>query len=446
MLRISRVLVYIMVLLPCMTRSFLATNGLRRIQHRASRLAPIRSVEPKQELIIGTSRTADSERVEALISCRKGLHKCNTDDRRMAPGKIMWAAFRNGIQLDGIELEDQYLGSVKSSASDTVKAWQKTINSRQDSHGVLPSGEYKMELDVSIRAVQRAAFVIRSLQRILLDPAAEHLIKGVLRSTSYAVSANKTDKTPVTVADFAVQALVIDALSTAFPGDLFIAEEDSALVRADPAICEAVLMIMRAATGVVWTSEKLYAVLDRGSYGTEPASATTAPASSSATVKQRIWVLDPIDGTKGFMRGEHCCTGLGLLVDGVAQLSVLGCPNLNLLRLLQGSSYDDKDITYIDPPVSLHGNQPQYPTVFHPHSGSLYFAVTNQGAFARSLSMPLGAAFEVTTSAVADSSQAKLCESAEAMFGDREVAARTAEHLGVKNDYLRIDGKRMEYY
>jgi len=374
---------------------------------------------------------------------------CSTDDRRLSQANVMWTAFRNGIQLDGTELEDQYLGSVQSSVSDTVAAWERAIISRQILHHVQPSTGYKVELDVSIRAVQQAAFVIRSLQRILLDPAEEHPIKHALRSTSDSVSSSKTDKTPVTVADFAVQALIIDALSTSFPGDLFIAEEDSAHVRDDPAICEAVLLVLRAATGTEWTSEKLYAVLDKGSFGTKPTNAASPPSSSTSTTKQRVWVLDPIDGTKGFMRGEHCCTGLGLLVDGVVQMSVLGCPNLNLLRLLQGSSYDDKEITYIDPPLSLslRGNQPHLPahtnipTVFHPHSGSVYFAVTNQGAFARSLCMPFGAAFEVTTSATTDGSKARLCESAEAMFGDREVTTRTAERLGVKNEYLRIDGK-----
>lgn len=31
---------------------------------------------------------------------------------------------------------------------------------------------------------------------------------------------------------------------------------------------------------------------------------------------ERVWVLDPVDGTKGFMRGEHYCIALALLVKG----------------------------------------------------------------------------------------------------------------------------------
>lgn len=41
-----------------------------------------------------------------------------------------------------------------------------------------------------------------------------------------------------------------------------------------------------------------------------------------------MWVLDPIDGTKGFLRGEQYAVCLALVIDGVAQLGVLGCPNL----------------------------------------------------------------------------------------------------------------------
>lgn len=39
-------------------------------------------------------------------------------------------------------------------------------------------------------------------------------------------------------------------------------------------------------------------------------------------------MLDPIDGTKGFLRGEQYAVCLALVVDGVVQLGVLGCPNL----------------------------------------------------------------------------------------------------------------------
>jgi len=43
----------------------------------------------------------------------------------------------------------------------------------------------------------------------------------------------------------------------------------------------------------------------------------------------RMWTLDPIDGTKGFLRGEQYAVCLALIVDAKVQLGVIGCPNLS---------------------------------------------------------------------------------------------------------------------
>lgn len=40
------------------------------------------------------------------------------------------------------------------------------------------------------------------------------------------------------------------------------------------------------------------------------------------------WTLDPIDGTKGFLRGGQYAVCLALIVDGKVVLGVIGCPNL----------------------------------------------------------------------------------------------------------------------
>jgi 3'(2'), 5'-bisphosphate nucleotidase len=41
-----------------------------------------------------------------------------------------------------------------------------------------------------------------------------------------------------------------------------------------------------------------------------------------------MWTLDPIDGTKGFLRGEQYAVCLALIVDAQVELGVIGCPNL----------------------------------------------------------------------------------------------------------------------
>ncbi|WZZ11261.1 hypothetical protein YC2023_097182 [Brassica napus] len=56
---------------------------------------------------------------------------------------------------------------------------------------------------------------------------------------------------------------------------------------------------------------------------------------STGGPKGRHWVLDPVDGTLGFVRGDQYAVALALIEDGKVLLGVLGCPNYS-------SSYKEK--------------------------------------------------------------------------------------------------------
>ena len=60
--------------------------------------------------------------------------------------------------------------------------------------------------------------------------------------------------------------------------------------------------------------EDIHSTIDKGSYDGGP--------------NGRFWTLDPIDGTKGFLRGEQYAVALALIEDGEVVLGILGCPNL----------------------------------------------------------------------------------------------------------------------
>ena len=49
-----------------------------------------------------------------------------------------------------------------------------------------------------------------------------------------------------------------------------------------------------------------------------------------------FWVLDPIDGTKGFLRKEQYAICLCMVKDGTIMASALGCPNLPVPSPLAG--------------------------------------------------------------------------------------------------------------
>ena len=92
-----------------------------------------------------------------------------------------------------------------------------------------------------------------------------------------------------------------------------------------------------------------------------------------STVNEKVWILDPVDGTKGFMRGQHFCVALALVDRGLPRLSTMGCPNLNLYRVLQGESYDDRNIDYVDPfLLPADGGNVQQPNPLHTYIHTLY--------------------------------------------------------------------------
>jgi Inositol monophosphatase family len=100
--------------------------------------------------------------------------------------------------------------------------------------------------------------------------------------------------------------------------------------RVTKAIREGVLDALRAASDIAWTDELLYHTVDKGTsfltcssdnVSLRHFSLSTYLSLSLASgtfdgTAERVWVLDPVDGTKGFMRGEHYCIALALLSGG----------------------------------------------------------------------------------------------------------------------------------
>ncbi len=70
------------------------------------------------------------------------------------------------------------------------------------------------EVAFALQSVRKASLLVRQVQANLVTPAL-----------------TKADRSPVTVADFASQAVVSQALASVFPDDPLVAEEDSAGLR-----------------------------------------------------------------------------------------------------------------------------------------------------------------------------------------------------------------------
>src|SRR5262249_23759150 len=119
---------------------------------------------------------------------------------------------------------------------------------------------------------------------------------------------------PVTVADFGSQALVGRALGESFPDDPLIAEEDASELR------------QGASTGLL--AEVVAQVRAFRPEADAAAVCRWIDHGGAAAFAERFWTLDPIDGTKGFLRNEQYAVALALVVGGQVVVGALACPNL----------------------------------------------------------------------------------------------------------------------
>lgn len=237
---------------------------------------------------------------------------------------------------------------------------------------------FDKELAVGLDAVRQASVICRKVQREIAGSSLE-----------------KDDRSPVTIADFASQAIVCRILNDAYPADPIIGEETAADLRSDerrPFLDRVVGLLSEANPGV--SAETVCGWIDAGR------------GESSA----RFWTLDPIDGTKGFLRGEQYAVSLALIVDGQIQVSILGCPNLSA-----ADAWDND-------------------------TGCLFSAVRGQGAVLRRLDGSTETQ-PVRVSGTRKASAARLCESVESGHSAHGRSSKTAELLGIQSSPVRLDSQ-----
>jgi len=240
---------------------------------------------------------------------------------------------------------------------------------------------YRKEKEFAMRAVIEACRLCREVQ--------------TSRVTGESMA--KKDRSPVTIADFGAQALVSLSLQEAFPGEPLVGEEDAAMLRAPDAesLRRRITDHVAAIRADVSQSDVLKAI-DHGTH--------------EGGARGRFWVLDPIDGTKGFLRGEQYAVALALIEDGEVMLGALGCPSLPYRA------------AYPTGPV-----------------GCLFTAVRRHGAFMTGLLDRTES--PITVSDVRDPSEATLCEPVEAGHSAHDRSAEVTTRLGATRPSIRLDSQ-----
>lgn len=235
---------------------------------------------------------------------------------------------------------------------------------------------YTNELSVGLAAVRKAARICQAVQAAITPEVLD-----------------KKDNSPVTIADFASQAVVCRTIEEAFPTDPIIAEEDSLALRQpeNAPFLDQVHDWINKKFGRA-SKDEICDWIDHG----------RATESS-----RRFWTVDPIDGTKGFVRRDQYAIALAFIVDGVIEMAMLGCPNL-------GTKW--------------------------PSGHSLYYAIRGNGAFATTLE-PSAEARAIRVTTTSDPSLAQYCESWESGHSSHDESAIIAQRLGITKDPVRMDSQ-----
>lgn len=233
---------------------------------------------------------------------------------------------------------------------------------------------YDKELAIAKEAVMQAAKLCEAVRRDMVPEAME-----------------KSDKSPVTVADYGSQAIICRALLAEFPADPVVGEEDAADLRT-PEMVDRLKQVTGFIESVMGTvaPDQVTEWIDHGN---------GAPA-------KRFWTLDPIDGTKGFLRGDQYAIALALIEDGDLKVGLLGCPAL---------AFGDGE------------------------PGLLFTAIRGEGTYMQPLSG--GEAKQVKVVQPGDAERLRFVESVEASHGNQSEQEAVAKAVGITQSSVRMDSQ-----
>lgn len=283
-------------------------------------------------------------------------------------------------------------------------------------------GKYDRELEVAVKAVQLACVLCQRVQ--------DRLLKNEERVNS------KDDNSFVTVADWSVQAVVSWVLSHSLTGEhiSMVAEEDTQALRG----VEGMDLLHRVVSTV---NECLR---EASIFGLNPPLEPLGrvdvlkainKGSSKGGSTGRHWVLDPVDGTLGFVRGDQYAVALAMIEEGEVVLGVLGCPNYPLRK--EWLNYHHRYyqlMLKLAPPGSGVWSK-GYVLSTQKGSGQVWMEPLVNDIIKLGLS---NVARPVSVSAIDDPALATFCEPVEKANSSHSFTAGLAHSLGLSNHPLRV--------
>ncbi|MFK5955298.1 MAG: inositol monophosphatase family protein [Planctomycetota bacterium] len=223
---------------------------------------------------------------------------------------------------------------------------------------------------------------------------AAHLCRAVHADTPESM--DKGDKSPVTIADYGSQAVILRLIGEAFPDHGVISEEGSEH--------------LRESAGDDGIKKIVGLVNDRIGGGADFDQVCNWIDHAGVEGAEYTWAIDPIDGTKGFLRRQQYAVAIGLMKNGVPFAGVLVCPNL---------------------PIDLDQADGQ--------KGVMFVAAKGRGAF--SVAIDGGESEQIHVSTNADPSTWRVLGSVESAHGDPSLVIAMMEEAGVGGGFVRYDSQ-----
>ncbi|KAK5844587.1 PAP-specific phosphatase HAL2-like [Gossypium arboreum] len=200
--------------------------------------------------------------------------------------------------------------------------------------------KYGKELDLAVRIVHMACSLCQKVQQSLVSAASGHVLA-------------KDDDSPVTIADWSVQATVSWLLSEFLEGwSVSIVAEEDVQTLSKPEAASLLSAVVNTVNECLAEAPKYGLQCPKKVLGTSQILEAISRCNSTGGPTGRHWVLDPVDGTLGFLRGDQYAVALGFLEDGKLVLGVLGCPNYPMRKELLNYNHQCNQIKPTSPPSS----------------------------------------------------------------------------------------------
>ena len=279
--------------------------------------------------------------------------------------------------------------------------------------------KYEHECEVALDAVRIASTICDKVQAQLMRMDEKSITKG--------------DKSLVTLADYAAQAVIAWRIGKFDPLMKFLGEEDAdALVNGGEDGKEVLGKITALVNDAVkhfypdekeLTDDDVINLIDKGKGEGGPLG--------------RHWILDPVDGTLGFVRGDQYAIALALMDEGELVLGAMGCPNMpktgDVLEFNDAYSYGFSPRTVSKMLAGGSSAKTDW------YKGCVFTAVRGNGCWMWPASVDVKVNPQrVYVSSAFDPKKARFCEPVMKANSSQGFTASVADNLGIVSKPLRI--------